>query len=1127
MAAKDHETRYQLLIRKLEEFSKKFYKNELIRGGLFFSTLLFASFLIIGWIEYWGHFSITVRTFLFYAFLATNLAAFFYWIGLPVLHLLRLKEGLNYYQAARIIGKHFPDVRDKLLNTLQLHDSSKNAKDQASKELIYASIEQRVKGLQPLPFSSAVDLRENIKYLKYAAIPLALILITFAAVPSAIVDSTQRVVEHRNHFEAPAPFEFSLKNDSLRAVRNQEFEVNLEMEGEQIPAEVFVYLGDNRHRMQQEDARTFSYTFRNPQRTSELRFYADGHYSTPHELEVHPRPALNNFTVFLDYPRYTGMEPEENSNIGDLTVPEGTEITWVFETTDVDEVMFAYEDTAEVLQEGEDATKSITLQAMEDFSYSIRTSNEYFTSDDTLTYFADVIPDEPPQIRTEQRSDSLNPKIKYFQGEISDDYGFTQLRFNYRTLSADRFGSEEGEWQREQLDFDPQETAQSFFYQFNIDRLNIGEGEYVEYYFDVWDNDQVNGPKSARSETYHFRAPTRQDLAEESQQMREDMQGEMDQNISEMQNLRQELQELEQELMGQEDLDWQDEDQIQELIERHQELQDQIDRMGQDFEEQMQQRQELGDMDEDMRRQHEQMQELMEEMMDEGIQDLLEEMQDALDEDDKDRLQDQLRELESQDRFSEREMERVRELFNELDFEQELRDNIEDLREMAEDQQRLSEETGDESHSEEELQEKQEEMQEEFEDFEERMEELQEKNEELQNQRDMDDFDEEMQDIQQEMEDALERLEEMDRDGAQEHQEQGGQQMEEMAEQMQQMQMEMEMDAAMVNYETLRRILQNLHHFSFKQEELLKSFGEVEANNPRFVELGQDQGRLGRYANLIEDSLHALSMRMMEIGPIVNQEMNEINYHLEQARDNVSDRNQGSLRRNQREIMTSANNLAAMLSDILDNLQQQMAAQMEGEQMSQQMQPMPSDEPSMERMQELQEELGEQMEELHQEGDDGEEGEDGEMPSEELSEEYGQIIQEQRQLRQQLQEMREQMEEDGEGGEELEQMEEDMQEIERDLLEKNIDDETLQRQEEISVRMLEYEESERDQDKKEERRAEEAEEYERTSPEELEEFFREEDTNIERLKTTPPRLNSYYQDKVEEYFRSLSPEEED
>lgn len=64
------------------------------------------------------------------------------WILIPLLNLNRIGKILTYDDAAKIIGQHFTDINDKLLNTLQLFESLD--KNDQNKELLLASIDQKV-----------------------------------------------------------------------------------------------------------------------------------------------------------------------------------------------------------------------------------------------------------------------------------------------------------------------------------------------------------------------------------------------------------------------------------------------------------------------------------------------------------------------------------------------------------------------------------------------------------------------------------------------------------------------------------------------------------------------------------------------------------------------------------------------------------------------------------------------------------------------------------------------------------------------------------------------------------------------------------------------------------------------
>src|SRR5690606_10581834 len=111
------------------------------------------------------------RRFLFWSFIAVELLLFIRFIIFPITKLLKLREGIGPEEASKIIGNHFPEVNDKLLNLLQLNKSTQES------ELLAASIDQKSLELTPIPFTNAIKLKENLKYLKYAAIPVFLFIL--------------------------------------------------------------------------------------------------------------------------------------------------------------------------------------------------------------------------------------------------------------------------------------------------------------------------------------------------------------------------------------------------------------------------------------------------------------------------------------------------------------------------------------------------------------------------------------------------------------------------------------------------------------------------------------------------------------------------------------------------------------------------------------------------------------------------------------------------------------------------------------------------------------------------------------------------------------------------------------
>src|SRR3954466_274009 len=117
---------YVLLIDKINIFIKKYYLNKLLRGLIFLGAGLFSAYVVITISEYFGNFNPTSRSILFYSFILLNLGLIGWLVMPPLMAWLKLGNTLTHDQAAEIIGQHFNDVNDKLLNTLQLKKQAGN-----------------------------------------------------------------------------------------------------------------------------------------------------------------------------------------------------------------------------------------------------------------------------------------------------------------------------------------------------------------------------------------------------------------------------------------------------------------------------------------------------------------------------------------------------------------------------------------------------------------------------------------------------------------------------------------------------------------------------------------------------------------------------------------------------------------------------------------------------------------------------------------------------------------------------------------------------------------------------------------------------------------------------------------
>src|SRR3954463_8271692 len=111
---------YNTLIEKLDKFIRKYYTNQVIRGAMLSAVYILAFFLVIDLLEYYFYLSPILRKILFFGFLLSSVAFAANFFLVPLLHFYRLGKIISYEQASKIIGTHFTEVKDKLLNILQL-----------------------------------------------------------------------------------------------------------------------------------------------------------------------------------------------------------------------------------------------------------------------------------------------------------------------------------------------------------------------------------------------------------------------------------------------------------------------------------------------------------------------------------------------------------------------------------------------------------------------------------------------------------------------------------------------------------------------------------------------------------------------------------------------------------------------------------------------------------------------------------------------------------------------------------------------------------------------------------------------------------------------------------------------
>ena len=123
---------------KLEKFIKRYYLSAVIRGVLLFFG--FGVLYILFWVIVESFFWLPsiARGLIFWCIIGFEAVLFYNLIVVPALRYLKIRKPIDSEKAAALIGESFPEIKDKLLNVIQLGQQQKT-------ELVLASINKRAR----------------------------------------------------------------------------------------------------------------------------------------------------------------------------------------------------------------------------------------------------------------------------------------------------------------------------------------------------------------------------------------------------------------------------------------------------------------------------------------------------------------------------------------------------------------------------------------------------------------------------------------------------------------------------------------------------------------------------------------------------------------------------------------------------------------------------------------------------------------------------------------------------------------------------------------------------------------------------------------------------------------------
>lgn len=1119
----------QDILQRLERVRHRQHKVSAQRSALLFATLLVSELLFLALLEWLFGLPSGVRTVLVMSFLAVTLFQFVWLITRPLLRLFGILKSSDDFQIASHVGRSFPTVRDRLLNLLQLHREISSGTSLYAPELVDASFQDLAREIEPLDFTNSVDTRVVNRSVKECAIVVVASLLTFAALPSSLSHSFYRLIHFQREFSVPPLFTFDVVPGSKEVVKGENVPISVRI---QPPAEVRLSMSPfdlrlhwrpleqaefDQTRLLRDSDGVFHGSLQSLRTTTDYFISLADHRSQLFRLTVIDRPVIRSIQLRLDFPSYSRLASRvQDEFVGDVSALPGTKITLTGAASKELVSGSLALDTGNPLPLSINGTKfSTSFLLQKEFSYEIRlVDTEQLTNADPVKYRLTIVPDEFPSVTILQPGRNIDLAGDNFLRLIlqaRDDFGISRLQLGYRLIHS-RYEPAQTEYRYALIPTAASTQSQlELPYVWDLSRLQLAPEDVVEYFAEVFDNDDVSGPKSARSQLYLLRLPSLEEVFAELDRSHEISLDDLKQSLEEARQLKEKIEGIDQDFKKNKDPDWQQQKKLEEMARKYQELQKKLEDVKSRVDDMVQKMTEQNVLSRETMEKYLELQQMFEQLNSEELQQVLRQMQQAMQNVNREQLQQAIQKMTFSEERLRQSIERTINLLKRIQIELKLDEVKKRAKEAEQLQKELQEATAqsdrdpgrlnDLAQRQSDLAQKEEQIEQQVGDLQQRMEEfftempadkLAQMAQELSTQK-----------LAEQMRQAAQQMRQGNSQTARGLQQQIQQHLEQFAQDIEGLQNQMLQQQAQYIMNELRRAINNLLELSKREEALKQQSQTAPPNSPQLRENAEKQmGVMLDLGNVIK-GLSELSQRSFAVTPEMGKAIGEALSRMQNAMRSLDTRLGSMASQEQSEAMASLNRAATQVQNSLQAMMHGGGSGMGG------------------LMQQLQMMAGQQMGINMRTQQLGEGG-----MSMEQAAQAARIAVEQEAVRKSLEQLNREAQASGEQQRllgDLEKIAEEMKEVVKNLEQNSVNPETVRKQERILSRLLDASRSMRERDFEKRRRATTGTQMARQSPVELDPSTLEGRNRLREdlLKALEAGYSKDYQELIRNYFEAL------
>lgn len=885
---------------------------------------------------------------------------------------------VTLHKVALEIGNAYPEIHDRLLNSLQLMEKV-NSAEGVSKEFILRNFDNIFQQVQGKDFSAILEKKKLRNSLVRFIVSLLIFLFLYSVFPN-FGNAFYRVIHFNKSFIPPAPFSLKIYPKYGEVKKGESVVIKVQTFGippKTISLKIREYEQENFESipLDLDSGNIFQYQIASIKRS--IKFFAEANWMTEKvqsdigEIAVVENPMIKFLKGTIIFPSYANKPQiiftEQNPDISALF---GSRIKFFIKANKKLSKAFL------VLIKELSPTDSLIGSKNDTVFINFNVRDEYATSEFIAKYSGSyyiqlfdldgnkiqnpirnkliVEKDQPPKI------DFLEPKSDIEIGEnsllpmmvfISDDFGFSSLRLFFR-LSYSDYSSPWKEFRSIKIPFNKDENFSNGYhrninelsdnsyslqipYIWDLSQLNISPSDEFEFFAEVADNDVISGPKISKTQILRLKLPSLEEVLRKTDQAQESITKELNNVLKQANEVKEEMQELQRELNSikkKKELDWQEKKKAENLMNSQKQLAEKLGNIQKSLENLIDIMNQKDLLSPETLQKYQELQRLLKEINSSELKELQRQYEQAISKLSSEEIQNALKNYQFDEEQFRKNIERTLKLLKRLQAEQkidallkranELERKLTDLQNQTVNQNPADKQIRDE------LANKQNELQEEFDKIAFELKELQKLMDEIGKDAPVDELKEAEEELnasatRQEMQNAQNNLKVGNFANASKSQQRSRNQIQKFAQKLKKVKDEFNNRVAKEILRKLQKALKEVLDLSNDQSRLMKKTQNIDYNSTLIPELAREESSLSDAVGNIANLLFELSQKSFIITPEMARSIGESIQSMQEATKSLINRNLNNAQSFQNQAIKSLNNTALQMQSMLSALQGQ------------------------------------------------------------------------------------------------------------------------------------------------------------------------------------------------------------